>query len=87
MVSLLLGSAVVAMLAFMFVKVAIMLRRDRIRSERERTRGQHAFTPKHRARFLLKHAFQRQSDEATTQQLLAALSEIPATPEQKAGEG
>jgi hypothetical protein len=69
--------AVLAMLAFMFVKVALMLRRDRIRTERERTRGKHAFTPKHRARFLLDRAFRPKFDEQTTQQLLAVLDQVP----------
>ncbi|HWH22250.1 MAG TPA: hypothetical protein VNT25_03020, partial [Allosphingosinicella sp.] len=55
-------AAVFLMLAYMFARVVLMLRRDRIRTERELTRGKHAFTPKHRARFLLTRAFEPRAD-------------------------
>lgn len=84
MLNTLLPIAVFLMLAYMFVRVFIMLRRDRVRAERELTRGKHAFTPKHQARFLLKRAFQPTPGEPTTQQLLSALDKVQGCGERRA---
>jgi hypothetical protein len=62
MLYLVLAAAVAAMLGFMFFRVAFAMRKDRVRSEREATRGQHAFTRNHRARMLLRRAFQLPED-------------------------
>jgi hypothetical protein len=48
---------VVGMLGFMFFRVAYSLRPERVRNQREATRGKHAFTRVDRARFLLRRAF------------------------------
>jgi hypothetical protein len=59
---------VLGMLAYMFWRIAAQMRRDRIVNEREATRGTYAFSPMHRARFLLRHAFGLTKDEPRWQQ-------------------
>ena len=59
----LLPPAVIAMLAYMFWRTAVQMRRDRVLREREATRGKNAFTPLHRARYVLRKAFQPRADE------------------------
>lgn len=68
--------AVLAMLGFMFFRVTYSLRKERISNEREATRGQHAFTRKHRARMLLGRAFKPPEEaawQAAATERLAAL--------------
>ncbi|WP_106638835.1 hypothetical protein [Allosphingosinicella vermicomposti] len=50
-------------LGYMFWRAAARMRWDRIRNERQATRGRHAFTRFHRARFLLDKAFKPRLDE------------------------
>lgn len=52
-----LATAVLGMFGYMFWGAAYAMRRERIRNEREATRGRHAFTRIHRARMLLRRAF------------------------------
>ena len=52
-----LASAVLGMFGYMFWGAAYAMRKERIRNQREATRGVHAFTRKHRARLLLQRAF------------------------------
>lgn len=61
---------VIGMLAYMFWRTGAQMRRDRVLHEREATRGVHAFTPKHRLRFLLNRAFGPQEEEPRWQQEL-----------------
>lgn len=70
---------VLAMLAYMFWRLAVRLRPDRIRAERELTRGKHAFRPRERIRFLLKRAFHVKEDEPPWQsELKSTLDTVPA---------
>jgi hypothetical protein len=59
----LIPSLVVGMLGFMFWRAAVRLRHDRVRTERELTRGRHGFTPRQRIRFLLERAFHVRADD------------------------
>lgn len=52
-----LAAAVLGMIGYMFWLAAYAMRKERIRNQREATRGQHAFTRIHRARLLLQRAF------------------------------
>ncbi len=52
-----LAIAVLGMVGYMFWSAAYAMRKERIRNQREATRGVHAFTRKHRARLLLQRAF------------------------------
>lgn len=54
---------VFGMLGYMFGRTAVAMRRDRVLTERELTRGRHAFTPRHRLRFLLDRAFHVRPEE------------------------
>lgn len=45
------------MLGFIAWVTVFRLRRERVETERERTRGKHAFRPKERARYLLGRSF------------------------------
>ena len=57
MIYALLPAAVLAMVGYMFWLAAFGMRRERVRNQREATRGRHAFTRRHRARMLLQRAF------------------------------
>ncbi|HEY0626870.1 MAG TPA: hypothetical protein VGD10_09060 [Allosphingosinicella sp.] len=78
---------VVGMLGYMFWRVVAHLRRDRVLNEREQTRGRHAFTPKHRLRFLLGRAFRPPPEDEPQWQaeLKSSLDRVPKTPEEQAG--
>ena len=52
-----LAAAVLGMVGYMFWLAAYAMRKERVRNQREATRGRHAFTPIHRARLLLQRAF------------------------------
>lgn len=52
-----LAAAVLGMVGYMFWLAAYAMRKERIRNQREATRGQYAFTRIHRARLLLQRAF------------------------------
>ena len=72
---------VIGMLAYMFWRTAAQMRRDRVRHERETTRGRHAFTPKHRLRFLLNRASRTGEDEPGWQaELRGSLDRVRASP-------
>ena len=57
MIYLVLAAAVLGMFGYMFWGAAYAMRKERVRNQREATRGRHAFTRKHRARMLLRRAF------------------------------
>jgi hypothetical protein len=57
MIYLILAAAVLGMIGYMFWSAAFAMRRERVRNQREATRGRHAFTRMHRARLLLQRAF------------------------------
>ena len=52
-----LAATVLGMVGYMFWLAAYAMRKERVRNQREATRGRHAFTPIHRARLLLQRAF------------------------------
>jgi hypothetical protein len=64
MIYLLAAAAVTGMLGFMFFRIAYTLRQERVRNQREATRGQHSFTKRDRARLLLRQAFKAPQDAA-----------------------
>ncbi|HWH17159.1 MAG TPA: hypothetical protein VNT77_02310 [Allosphingosinicella sp.] len=78
---------VIGMLGYMFWRSAAHLRRDRVMNERELTRGRHAFTPRHRLRFLLGRAFRVREDEEPDWQaeLKSSLDKVPKEPQDRAG--
>jgi hypothetical protein len=83
MLYLVLAAAVAATLGFMFFRVAFAMRRERIGNEREATRGQHAFTRKHRARMLLRRAFETPEDAAwqgEAKEQLGRPADLPTKP-------
>lgn len=73
------------MLAYMMWAAFVRLRRDRVKTERERSRGRFAFRrPKERLRFLLKRSFQVSEEEAPWEKpLVSSLSDVPAEPKEK----
>ena len=75
---------VIGMLAYMFWRTAAQMRRDRVLYERETTRGRHAFTPKHRLRFLLNRAFRPGDEEPGWQaELRGSLDHVRASPRER----
>ena len=76
------------MLGYIVWLVTFRLRRERVATERELTRGKRAFSrPKQRLRFLLQRSF-RVPDEkpAWEEQLVSSLANAPsALPEEDAG--
>lgn len=77
------AAATAVMCAYLFWMVVFRLRRDRVLSERERSRGKHAFRPKDRLRFLLGRSFNVADDKPEWEEpLVSRLAEVPvdATP-------
>lgn len=72
----------VSMLGYMVWAVAVRLRRDRVKTERERSRGRFAFRrPIERVRFLLKRTFKAPEQEPEWEEpLVSSLSGVPAEP-------
>ena len=68
------------MLGYMYWLLVFRLRRDRVKAERERTRGKFAFRrPRDRVRFLLKRTFNPAPDKPEWEDaLLSSLAEAPA---------
>ena len=72
----LLASATLAMMGYMLWVTMFRLRRDRVRAEREVTRGKFDFRPRKRVRLLLNAAFRPSVEKAEWEDpLLARLSE------------
>lgn len=69
-----LATAVLGMFGYMFWSAAYAMRKERIRNQREATRGRHAFTRKHRARMLLQRAFGNPEEPAWQPAMLERLS-------------
>ena len=74
------SAATALMLGYVFWLAVFRLRHDRVRSERERTRGKHVFRrPQDRARFLLNRTFTAPPDKPEWEEpLVASLAEVPA---------
>ena len=53
----LIPAIIIAMLGYMFWSTIFRLRHDRVRTQRDQTRGKFAFRPRERMRFLLNRAF------------------------------
>jgi len=72
--------AVLGMLGFMFYRVAYSLRKERVRNQREASRGKHSFTRIDRARLLLRRAFTPAEDawEVEAKERLRSLAEAEA---------
>lgn len=77
---------VIGMLGYMFWRSAAHMRRDRVLTEREQSRGRHAFTPRQRVRFLLSRAFHVRQDEEPRWQaeLKSSLDRVPKEPAESA---
>ena len=73
MIYALLPAAVIGMVGYMFWRAAFGMRRERVRNQREATRGRHAFTRMHRARLLLQRAFGAPEDPVCEPELLERL--------------
>lgn len=72
-----LAAATLAMMGYMLGLTMFRMRRDRVRAEREVTRGMFAFRPRERARLLLNRAFAPAIEKAPWEDpLLSRLSEI-----------
>ncbi len=72
-----LAAASLAMMAYMLGVTMLRMRRDRILSQRDLTRGKFAFRPRERARLLLNRAFRPSPDKADWEDpLVASLSQI-----------
>lgn len=63
MLYILIPVTIAAMLAYMIWSTGFRLRKDRIRSQRDRTRGKFAFRPRERIRFLLGRSFPVSEDK------------------------
>lgn len=73
--------AIVAMLGYMLWSTSVRLRHDRVKTERERTRGKFTFRPRERIRFLLKRSFDVEKEEAEWEApLVSSLKNVPAEP-------
>ncbi len=70
-----LAAAVLGMVGYMFWAAAYAMRKERVRNQREATRGQHAFTRMHRARLLLQRAFGFPEEPSWQPAILDRLSE------------
>lgn len=67
-----------AMLGFMLWSTLFRLRRDRVKAERDLTRGKFAFRPKERLRFLLGRSFKVSEDRPEWEEpLVSTLAKIP----------
>ncbi|MFN3388051.1 MAG: hypothetical protein ACK40O_03910 [Allosphingosinicella sp.] len=82
MVSYLLPVLTAAMLGYMVWAVAVRLRRDRVKTERERSRGRFAFRrPIERVRFLLNRTFRTPDEEPEWEKpLVSSLSDVRVEP-------
>lgn len=70
--------ATLAMLAYVFWLAAFRMRRERVRSQREQSRGKFAFRAKDRLRFLLGRSFGVAPDKPDWEEpLVAKLAEVP----------
>ena len=77
----LLPAAIAAMLAYMFWLAVFRMRRDRVMSERELSRGKFAFRPRERVRFLLNRSFSLSNDRPEWEEpLVSRLDEIRPQP-------
>jgi hypothetical protein len=69
------------MLGYMVWLVTFRLRRERVATERERTRGKRAFRPKERIRFLLHRSFRVPEEKPDWEEpLVSSLAAAPAAP-------
>ena len=76
----LLAVSIAAMWAYI-LWLTFRLRRDRVKTEREQTRGRFAFRPRDRMRFLLKRSFATTPDKPDWEDLLVSrLANVPADP-------
>ncbi|MDB5668069.1 MAG: hypothetical protein JWL74_1019 [Alphaproteobacteria bacterium] len=78
-----LATAVLGMFGYMFWGAAYAMRRERIRNQREATRGRHAFTRIHRARMLLRRAFGEPEEEVWQPAMLLEQSGGRPAPERR----
>ena len=69
------------MLGYMAWAIVFRMRRDRIRTERELTRGKATFRPMHRMQFLLRRSFEPPQDSpAWERDLVGSVGEAAAAP-------
>jgi hypothetical protein len=74
-----------SMLGYMAYAIVFRLRRDRIKTERELTRGKAVFRPMHRMQFLLRRSFEPPQDKPDWEQELisSAAKVLPASSPQE----
>jgi hypothetical protein len=70
----------ISMLAYMGWALIFRMRRDRVRTQRERRRGMSTFRPKERARFLLRKSFPPVEQKAEWEEPLVASLTSAARP-------
>jgi hypothetical protein len=74
-------AATAFMLGYIMWSAAFRMRRDRIKSQRESTRGKFAFRPKDRLRFLLSRSFPLPEDKPGWEEpIVSDLARLPANP-------
>ena len=82
MLYILIPVTIAAMLGYMVWSAGFRLRKDRIRSAREKTRGKFAFRPRERIRFLLGRSFQVSEDKPEWEtSLVSNLSKVESRDE------
>ena len=75
----LLPGLTIAMLGYLAWAAIFRLRRDRVFSQREHTRGKFTFAPKERIRFLLNRSFQVPEEKPEWEEpIVSALKSAPA---------
>jgi hypothetical protein len=74
-----------SMLGYMAYAIVFRLRRDRIKTERELTRGKAVFRPMHRMQYLLRRSFEPPRDRPDWEQELinSAANVLPASNSQE----
>ena len=72
-----LAAAIAAMWGYILV-LTLRLRHERVRTQRQQTRGKFAFRPRDRARFLLTRSFKSVPEKADWEdQLVGRLRQVP----------
>ena len=75
------AAATAGMLGYMLWLLLFRLRRDRVASERNLSRGKHAFRPRERLRFLLNRAFHVPKDKPEWEDPIVSSLANAAAPE------
>lgn len=72
------STATLIMLGYMMWRASVRLRHDRVKTERQLTRGRHAFRPMDRIRFLLGRSFRLEDKAEWEEPLVSSLDKAAA---------